>query len=380
MNFQDLLAGRPVEIGAGIALLLTGVVLPVWLSDLTAITLLGPALAAIGGVLISHSTDTVNKRERATDVLKHELETLSRNLGATAGQISNLIHEVNAGIHETERGIALISVCTNSLFSHVNDLNTLIGSASNYDELVSSYEDLNRIASSISSLRAADPRAKENGSRTQNRQLEAIQRDLRNVREKIQSASTVTAPGAAISYRSEQVTCPYCSNRTTISLGVQAGETSAPVCNTCKQRFNAHRRGDNSIIVRPSIHASSTPKPAVTPGWSGELSCPNELCDNVISVRLPNTEELTKRACTECYQVLHITPEGKVDSHAPGRVLQARFTDESTTRSDCRLECPDCQEERRPWYKGSENSVALCETCDSILICQTPPALRPIEM
>lgn len=243
MNIPDGIKDRPFEFFCGIFLTLLGIALATTGTSWQIVA--GSASAAVGGALITWSASNVKTRDRARQILQHEIEATARHLADVTAKLNRIVQEVDGNDLNAKQAITLISETPSSLYVIVNELQLLAGSKFQSEGLLhtvaTSEEQLHEIFAELSKL---PPKP---GSDVE---VEGILGRIHSVTKQLESAQREYAePGR--SYLIESVKCPSCDTEMQTAIGTNQGDSASPLCKTCKKRFHAHRAADGSIFSKP---------------------------------------------------------------------------------------------------------------------------------
>ena len=279
MRLLRALASHPVEVIAGIILVVVGVMLTATStghSHSTKNIVIGAVATAFGGVILSWTTGKSLSRTEALEDIRSQLDLVSRNLGQASGQISRAVEQ--AQIHELQpaTGFALVAQAATMIYGQVSAIQTILGDRFDAEDLLFTVKELESLAVRL-----------ERRGTGADLEVDAVRNRLQEMRTQL-ARSTVTQAKA-----SESVSCPHCNRMTVVAIGLNGGDTSSARCSNCGGRFNAHRRADGSLIERPAPNGSDN-----TVSLDGQ--CPK--CRNEIKVR-PSNMPLSGKVsaiCMEC--------------------------------------------------------------------------------
>lgn len=240
---------RPIEMLAAFGLLVGGLAMSMageeawWQAG-------GAGLTALGGILFSWSMATLNSREQAAVILQPQLETTSKHLGTVSGQIAQTIQAVHSGAIDPDTGFALMLQSNGTLYNLVSDLQRLTGTQFDSTDLLDTIERLDELAGKVSRI----PEYRESQNWEQEETIE-LQGEIEALKSELRSQLTKMGRSSQVR-QAVDVTCPSCTNKVAAQIGTHPGATALSICPICAARYNVHRRGDGSTIVKlPKISA-----------------------------------------------------------------------------------------------------------------------------
>lgn len=252
-NSLKALTASPVELLAGLVLIVLGVVAQVQGSGSSVVLMVAGGIGvAVGGILLSWiASKELGERQtlEAVDASRQEidskLDSLSRVLGQAAGQIGQAVQAVESGQSDSRTGFALVSQATRMIYGQVNEIAVIRGTSFDSAYLLETASQLDDLARRLTS-----PDVDERN-------------ELAEVRKELAAVKANLSAGAAAqrSFSLEPVACPYCENVNRVRLGSLGGDTASASCAACSERFNVHRNaaGRRSPVrsVQPVLKGSS---------------------------------------------------------------------------------------------------------------------------
>jgi hypothetical protein len=246
MGLAAKFAEKPLEMICAAVMIVAGIAMAAVLSSWQAV---GGALAAFGGALLSWSTASVNTPEQARQILKADLENLSRRLATAAGQISQAVQSVRSEQYDADVGFALISQATAVLYGLVNDIQVMAGSQFSAENLIITVDRCEEMADNLQErLSLLTPEIGNSNERAEG-SLNEIRDELDSMRMQLQSARREIQNPKRQSVV-ENIECPDCGTLIPHKLGLVAGDSAAPHCFNCGARFHAHRRSDGTFFTK----------------------------------------------------------------------------------------------------------------------------------
>jgi hypothetical protein len=248
MSFDRLkqtMADRPVEVFSSIILISGGLLISIFGPGHSAAAL-GTVFSTVGGVLLSWATATIKTNEQAALVLRPQLESIRRHLGTVSGQIAHVSHA--SGDDDASFALALVSQASRTLYTIVNDLQSLTGTRFDPQDLIDTVDQVELLADRLSSY-------------TESTDAEHDEVPIEIAKEAAELRSRIEArfatPALPRPRRQEFVQCPSCHGSVPWMIGTRVGDSAKPHCPTCGTEFHAHRMADGSVVVRTKGSAST---------------------------------------------------------------------------------------------------------------------------
>ena len=367
MTFRDRFQSRPIEIAAGGLMILVGLALPLLTPESKLLSVISTILSTFGGISLSWSASSVNKMREAKDLLKPRINSVTRHLLVTSRQMSSVVQEVYSGIRSPEAAIDLLSQLTTSIYSEVEDLESLADLEYDGKKIQQLVEKASETLEGLHTTRKGI-RGKDGGKSIKKAEQDEI--ELARVLADIQGALGKNVSSELQTYSErQQVQCPECLNTLTIKIGKQSGASAMPTCTTCKNRFHAHRKADGFVFTRRIGNVPPTP---VANSKRIDVECPGEGCGNELRITLSANKESAQRYCTDCHTRMVVHEDGSLSDV---RLEYPRATNPSaasSTRSNLEVVCVECDSNVSPFRKLDDYVYAFCEACDVFLLSETP--------
>jgi len=291
-----------------------------------ALLAVGSVATTLGGVLISWFVSKALTLSAAKQEYHQQLDSLSRNLGQAAGQITRVVERAELRELHPASAFALVSQAAGTIYGQVNEIAVLRGSQFDAAYLIETAKKLNNLASELE------------GSGKSPERLEDVRRELSSVTDKL--ASRVSG---SRSFSLVRVPCPYCHSINSVEVGDFPGDTSTPTCTECNTRFNIHRSSAGTPFTRKVLHGIASTPPAVdiapdAARWS--FKCPTCNSERTIAL-IPGSSIRRNIVCTECLTeltldtVAHTIQQGQKCKRLAGKI---------EGRSGARpvMACPEC--------------------------------------
>lgn len=374
MELLKRLFGHPVEILAGIAMIVLGALLQSFGSkspDGTFELVIGGLLIAFGGILLAWIASKIlsvdqaaQAAQKAEEDFAKKLDNLSRGIGQAAGQISQAVEQYELNKVNPTTGFALVSQANRIIYGQVNEIAVLRGEHFDAGALIDTANKLDELARQLSNVTGTGSTA------------DAVRKQLADVR---QSLST-DSEGSRRAFRKESVTCPYCNASTDARLGSLPGDTAVATCRACGESFNTHRSSAGIAFVRArytnSVNAAEsnepTTAPPITPPIRFEFPCPS--C-NVERKLVKDGKGDRFIMCTACLAWIKINP----DTESVALDCQLRRVDVLNVEwsgSRPNSVCPDCGGRINMFLYSDVEFFGFCASDRVALV--TPRPLVPI--
>lgn len=305
-------------------------------SDKTGLLTAGGLLTTFGGILFAWVVSKAFTTEQARVEFQQQLGHLSRSLGQAAGQISRAVDQSQREDITEETGLALISQANRMIYGQVSEISVIQGTGFDPAYLLETATTLDGLARQLGS----DGKASN--------ELEEVRRQLQEVRTNLSSAAPTRT------YSSASVPCPACRSENALRLGNVLGDTASGICNSCGERFNAHRASDGSAFSRPVGPAIDTRQSSEDPRWKFE--CPS--CRRQASVRKEAGEKTM--VCFGCYRPLRVDPASESVSAGAGQYDHSLVPIRGRQGSRPLVACPRCSKEVNAFLQVGNNFVGVC--------------------
>lgn len=169
-------------------------------------------------------------------------------------------------------------------------------------------------------------------------------------------AAAGAAPAAAPTALPASVTenCPNCKKPVTFQIGVHPGDSATPTCESCKQRFHAHRATNGAVFVR--ARGASHATVAVT------VACP--VCASRIPANIDEGQtESEVRFCFSCGAKVGIDPVShECTLIAKTDKLRGRFDDAGI------FVCEHCGEPTMLLTANNQGTFGICRKDDALVV------------
>lgn len=286
MRLLKEIIGHPVEIAAGLALVVLGVVLTAKGADpehaSASLLTLGGVATALGGVLMTWTVGKVVSKRDALNEMRSQLDLVSRNLGQASGQISRAVEECQADHMPAATGFALVSQSAMTIYAQVTAIQNILGDKFDAQDLLDTVTELEDLAKKLA----------RTGADTTTNEVAEVTSRLQEMRTEL-ARSTVARTRA-----SELVECPSCLSPTKVLIGVNGGDTARSHCPRCERSFNTHRRPDGSVFAR--LIGSATVR-----GEASQTATKTE--SQTVSI---------SSVCPECQTAIELTSHNPLDPSA----------------------------------------------------------------
>ncbi len=336
MKLIRKIVANTVELVCGLAMIVIGVIQQVHgtaakPSDATSVVL-GGILIAFGGVLLSWIASRAFAKQQAEEsaseargAIDDKLDNLSRVLGQAAGQISQAVEQYELSQLSPTTGFALISQANRMIYGQVNEIAVIRGTSFDSAYLIETASKLDGLARELSASGTPETSS-----------IDSVRQRIEDVRADLATANA----SAGRSYQGEDVACPYCRVKTTVTLGSVPGDTAGAVCPVCHEPFNTHRASTGSAFTRKrggSVNGApfegTSPRPAM---WY--YKCPS--CDAGIGAA-KRGKGARLMACPACFAAIMADADQET---ATGDGVFRREIATTFTKAGSRpkVNCPDC--------------------------------------
>lgn len=339
--FRALL-GSPIEVvtalvasGGGIFLTILATDAPTHRGEFLTI---GGVLTTFGGILISWIASKAIARQQAIDEVGERLDSLSRNLGQVAGQISRSVEQAQTREISPETGFALILQASRLVYGQVNEIAVLRGAAFDSAYLIDTAEQLDGLAQQLSRQLGTSGAPAES--------IATVRQNLATVRTNLTRVAPVRSSSIA------DVGCPHCGTTNSVQVGDFPGDTAAAVCSACGKAFNAHR-SLSGLFSRPMGRPLGSATVPAVERWN--FNCPS--CQQVLSVRIDQGQ--TEIVCTNCFMGLDVDATSRA---ATATTHYGNSRPAAGGRSGTRplLPCPTGAELINGMLTNTRGIVAIC--------------------
>jgi transcription elongation factor Elf1 len=365
---------------------------------------LGTILGILGTCLSSAAAAWSFGRAAAESKITEQLQIVRGQLATASAQIGRAVER---GVHGSEQpalSFARIEQGVNSLSNVVRDLGRLIG-----DELENENLAIIEAKQTLAALGAGLEVLSDNAQKVKSPDID-VQRAIEDLQQKVSASLAILDQASPNRYIKENVICPYCRTVNNISIGIAVGSTATASCSQCGGRFNVHR-GSGGVFVRsimqvwPSQETQNySDENLACPGCSSKLSvslgtsigstasayC--AVCDKsylthrtALGITINGPYIRINSKCPECSEVVtvnHIDDGSRevirfclscfskiafdVQSREP-RLISKQPPLEAEKISSQLLRCPSCGGARKTFAQRNGVVYAVCQIDDRLL-------------
>jgi hypothetical protein len=241
---RSLFLEKPVEIVVGLLMLCIGIGLPIVFQE-QILGFVGSALSGAAGILLSWSASAIHNTKKAAELLRPQLEAISRHLGTISSNIAKVGIDAENDIISPETAFALTRQCSATLYGLVNDLQVLSGTKFDSATIMDTVQRIDEMAHKVS--QSASESKRKNESADFSIDVEKLQTEIHNLRTQITGSFIGETSNKLVT---EKVQCPYCQQLTKVVIGRHVGSTARNTCQQCSESFNTHRSGED-VFARP---------------------------------------------------------------------------------------------------------------------------------
>lgn len=251
MELRRVANEKPIETLSALVMILAGVYLSGTGTAGSFAVVMGNALSAFGGALLSYSTVSLTSKEAAAEILSPQLSAIARQLVTVSGQISKAVHDARVGELDESVALEMISQAARIMYASVNEIHVVLDQRVDSQELLETAQRVEELATKLAGSPAASQDQVEseliNAVAELRTQIEAIAPSRPNA----PSSSKKPIPKAAPHELESTVTeCPSCKSQTPVEIGIAFGSSAMPMCSACGTKFHAHRAQSGSITSK----------------------------------------------------------------------------------------------------------------------------------
>ena len=242
---------KPIEINSALVMIFAGVFLSGTGAAGSFTIVVGNALSAFGGALLSYSTVSLTSKESAAEILRPQLSAIARQLVTVSGQISKAVHDSRAGDLNESVALEMISQAARIMYASVNEIHVVLNQRVDAQELLDTAQRIEELATKL----ADSPTT---GQDEVESELISAVAELRTQIQAIAPSSTTVSssskkqiPKAAPHELEATLTeCPSCKSQTPVDIGIAFGSSAMPLCSTCGTKFHAHRAQGGAVTSK----------------------------------------------------------------------------------------------------------------------------------
>lgn len=337
-SFKD----SPIEYIASGAMIIGGIIITTYISDNWA-SPVGGALTTIGGALFSYTASAVKRRKEALEILKPQLQSISRHLADAIAKLSKL-SQVREDELPTYIAIDRVSQLVSSFYASLHELHLLSGSTTNFESLVETVEVCESTAEKLADITS-------NNSEIDKAEIRKLKDKLTIAKEQLRKIANIHRDTPT---KREIVSCPYCENDNEANISIKKGPGVTLRCRHCLNTFHAHRLENGGTQVVP---------------WGGDsikvvdTKCPS--CENSIRVNMKASKDSDVRFCLNCYERLTINDDGVILCHEKSTPVESMILENRGNRYI--LQCPMCESTFQSLYSNNNYVRGVCIKCQLVV-------------
>lgn len=252
MELRRVAQEKPIEILSALVMIFAGVFLSGTGAAGSFTIVVGNALSAFGGALLSYSTVSLSSKEAAAEILSPQLSAIARQLVTVSGQISKAVHDSRTGVLDESVALEMISQAARIMYASVNEIHVVLNQRVDAQELLETAQRVEELATKL----AGSPAASQ----------DEVESELINAVAELRTQVQAMAPGtptAAPSSKKSQIPkaaphelettateCPSCHQQTPVAIGKAFGSSAMPTCSSCGTKFHAHRAQAGSVTSK----------------------------------------------------------------------------------------------------------------------------------
>ena len=251
MELRRVAQEKPIEILSALVMIFAGVYLSGMGAAGSFTIVVGNALSAFGGALLSYSTVSLSSKEAAAEILSPQLSAIARQLVTVSGQISKAVHDSRTGDLDESVALEMISQAARIMYASVNEIHVVLDQRVDAQELLETAQRVEELATKL----AGSPAASQ----------DEVESELINAVAELRTQVQAMAPGTPSTAPSSkkqipkaaphelEVTateCPSCHKQTSVEIGKAFGSSAMPTCSSCGTKFHAHRAQAGSVTSK----------------------------------------------------------------------------------------------------------------------------------
>jgi hypothetical protein len=242
---------KPIETLSALVMIFAGVYLSGTGAAGSFTIVVGNALSAFGGALLSYSTVSLSSKDAAAEILRPQLSAIARQLVTVSGQISKAVHDSRTGELDESVALEMISQAARIMYASVNEIHVVLNQRVDAQELLETAQRVEELATKLAGSPAASQDEVEselmNAVADLRTQLQAMAPSTPST----SSSSKKQIPKAAPHELETTATeCPSCHNQTSVEIGMAFGSSAMPTCSSCGTKFHAHRAQAGSVTSK----------------------------------------------------------------------------------------------------------------------------------
>lgn len=251
MELRRVAKEKPIEILSALVMIFAGVYLSGTGAAGSFTIVVGNALSAFGGALLSYSTVSLSSKEAAAEILSPQLSAIARQLVTVSGQISKAVHDSRAGDLDESVALEMISQAARIMYASVNEIHVVLDRRVDAQELLETAQRVEELATKLAGSSATSQ--------------DEVESELISAVTELRTQVQAMAPGTTGASHSSKkqipkaaphdlettaTECPSCHQQTPVSIGRAFGSSAMPTCSSCGTTFHAHRAQAGSVTSK----------------------------------------------------------------------------------------------------------------------------------
>lgn len=251
MELRRVAQEKPIEILSALVMIFAGVYLSGTGAAGSFAIVVGNALSAFGGALLSYSTVSLSSKEAAAEILSPQLSAIARQLVTVSGQISKAVHDSRSGDLDESVALEMISQAARIMYASVNEIHVVLNQRVDAQELLETAQRVEELATKLAGSPAASQDEVESELITAVAELRTQVQAIAPGTPGISPASKKQIPKAAPhELETTSTECPSCHSQTSVEIGKAFGSSAMPTCSSCGTKFHAHRAQAGSVTSK----------------------------------------------------------------------------------------------------------------------------------
>ncbi|WP_420588470.1 hypothetical protein [Bacterioplanoides sp.] len=254
MKLRRIANEKPIEILSSILMIFAGVYLSSANQGESLTLVIGNALSAFGGALLSYATVSLTSKDTAAEMLSPQLSAIARQLVTVSGQISKAVHDARTGTLSESVALEMISQAARIMYASVNEIHVVLNQRVESQELLETAQKVEDLASQLAGGNGTNEKEVENelidAIADLQSQVKAIAPSQNSSSKSTNNKNKVIPKTAPEDLELIYIECPDCRENTPIKIGKPYGASAMPNCSECGTRFHAHRKKDGSVLSK----------------------------------------------------------------------------------------------------------------------------------
>jgi hypothetical protein len=352
---RDYISNNPVEIiagGIGIFIVAVGVFLG---TQSGIVSLLGQILSIVGAILSSMATAWTLGRKASETKVAANLDILASQLETSISQIHR---SVRMGLENSQQPniyFARIEQCIGNLMGVIHEFGKITGRQTPFE--AGEVLKVRGVLAEFGQMLDSEPAAR---IPQLHHLVTSMKENVEGLLDRLEESDTEAVRALAAERKMVVATepCPNCRKPVIFQIGNMPGDSAMPTCESCGQRFHAHRSSSGSIFVR-------------VPGGVRQrkisVFCP--VCTNRVPANIEEgQQEAEERFCFSCGSKISINPSNNECTLVSKKEkLKGRFDEFGT------FKCEKCGEPAILLTANNHGTFGVCKKDDSLVVLPLDP-------